>query len=47
MQEKIEKRQIDLINIENLGVNANAELTGIIRKSQIISKMIGKAHFLF
>ena len=37
MQEKIEMRQIDLINIKNLGVNANAEITGIIRKSQTIS----------
>ena len=46
IQEKINKRKQELIKSQNLGVKAISEFINIFRRSQAVSTMKGKSHFL-
>ena len=46
IQEKINKRKQELIKSQNLGVKAISEFVNIFRRSQAVSTMKGKSHFL-
>ena len=43
---KVEKRKMELIVNQNLGIRAKPEFINIFRKSQAVSTMRGKSHYL-
>ena len=46
IKEKIEIRKNDIIKSQNLGIQAKPEFISIFRKSQAVSSMKGRSHFL-
>ena len=46
IKERVERRKIDLIESQNMGIWAKPEFINVFKKSQAVSTMKGKSHFL-